>query len=344
MEPLHSPEPSKPLEAQMLLAFSFGIIFISILLVIAFVTPNPTDFQIFVYRVVMSLAAGGIGAIIPGFLLVQVSTIVRAGGAIACFALVYLVNPPSLASQKMQNQVYLDLMQRGEAALASGNTTLAKQMFASASALLPDAYLPILRLGTAHFESGNFETALEFYDKAYAKSDPKDASILFGSALCHEALNNLSEALKTLIILDEKLPKSSELYKDVRFSIGQIRLKMWQGNPSNDALYSQSANDFKVFLQLQGYPPHWAHYHLACLDATRASVKAKSGDEGVEKLNKNAIAQLRETVNGVKTYKSRKSEMHQKMLTELLKGGEIGFWPPGNPVICPPLQALSRQL
>jgi tetratricopeptide (TPR) repeat protein len=126
-------------------------------------------------------------------------------------------------------------MQRCEAALAVENTTFAKQLFAAAAMLVPDAYLPLLRLGTAHFDSGNYQAALGFYNDAYAKSNPKDVSILYGSALCHEALDDLPESLKTFGIIDEKLPKSSEVYKDVRFSMGQIRLKMWQGSISSDS-------------------------------------------------------------------------------------------------------------
>src|SRR5262249_3094357 len=114
--------------------------------VIAFLTPKPSDFQIFIYRVVMSLAAAGIGAVIPGFIYVKVSSLVRAGGAIACFVLVYLVNPPSLASQQLRSQSYFDVIDRGETALASGNTFLAKHMFSVASELAPDAYLPYAKL------------------------------------------------------------------------------------------------------------------------------------------------------------------------------------------------------
>ena len=79
-----------------LLAFGFGIVFIVVLLTIAYLVPNPTVTQWFVLRVVLALAAAGIGAIIPGLIVVQVSNVVRAGGAIALFVLVYWFNPPKL--------------------------------------------------------------------------------------------------------------------------------------------------------------------------------------------------------------------------------------------------------
>lgn len=81
---------------QMLLAFGFGILFVLALLVLTIFVPSPTDAQFFIFRVVLALAAAGIGAIIPGLIEVSVSTSVRAGGAIALFVLVYLFNPPGV--------------------------------------------------------------------------------------------------------------------------------------------------------------------------------------------------------------------------------------------------------
>lgn len=81
---------------QMLLAFWFGLFFVLTLLGLAVFVPSPTDAQFFVFRVVLALAAAGIGAIIPGLIEVSVSIYVRAGGAIALFVLVYLFNPPGL--------------------------------------------------------------------------------------------------------------------------------------------------------------------------------------------------------------------------------------------------------
>lgn len=79
-----------------LTAFAFGVVFIAVLLSIAFLVPNPTVTQWFICRVVLALAAAGIGAIIPGLIVVSVSNTVRAGGAIALFVLVYWFNPPKL--------------------------------------------------------------------------------------------------------------------------------------------------------------------------------------------------------------------------------------------------------
>jgi hypothetical protein len=76
-----------------LLAFIFGVVFISVLLVIAIFIPNPSGFSYTVFRIVLALAAAGVGAVIPGFLNVEYRNIVRAGGAIALFVIVYFFPP-----------------------------------------------------------------------------------------------------------------------------------------------------------------------------------------------------------------------------------------------------------
>lgn len=85
---------------QQLAAVGCGVLFASVMLIIAIAVPNPTTTQWFIFRVVLALAAAGIGAVLPGLIVVNVSKFVRAGGAIALFVLVYLSNPPQLVVQQ----------------------------------------------------------------------------------------------------------------------------------------------------------------------------------------------------------------------------------------------------
>jgi hypothetical protein len=57
-------------DAQMggILAFIFGVIFVTALLAIVVFIPNPSDKQFEVIRIILALAAGGVAAMIPGFL------------------------------------------------------------------------------------------------------------------------------------------------------------------------------------------------------------------------------------------------------------------------------------
>ncbi len=80
--------------------FSFGVVFVIVMLALAILVPNPTEFQYVVFRVVLSLAAAGVGGILSGFLTVTFGEAAKpwlqAGGGLAVFAVVYLVNPAKL--------------------------------------------------------------------------------------------------------------------------------------------------------------------------------------------------------------------------------------------------------
>ena len=87
---------------QLITAFVFGCIFVIVLLVIALAIPEPTSQQMFIFRVVLALAAAGIGAIIPGFLDINGKILdisLRATGALALFVLIYRINPPDLTAK-----------------------------------------------------------------------------------------------------------------------------------------------------------------------------------------------------------------------------------------------------
>lgn len=78
-----------------LLAFAFGVIFISVMLGFAVFIPNPTPFRQWVFMIVVALAGGGIGAVIPGFFNLE-TPVVRAGGGLAVFAAILLLKPALL--------------------------------------------------------------------------------------------------------------------------------------------------------------------------------------------------------------------------------------------------------
>jgi hypothetical protein len=82
------------LDINALLAFVFGIVFLTTMLGFAYFVPNPSPFSQWVFVVTTSLAGAGIGAVIPGILNVTLPY-ARAGGALAVFLLVFL-NKPAL--------------------------------------------------------------------------------------------------------------------------------------------------------------------------------------------------------------------------------------------------------
>jgi hypothetical protein len=83
---------------QKIASFAFGVVFILAILALALFVSNPTPFQYLVFRVVLSLAAAGTAAMLPGFVEVTISNWIRAGGALAVFLIVFFYNPASLVA------------------------------------------------------------------------------------------------------------------------------------------------------------------------------------------------------------------------------------------------------
>jgi tetratricopeptide (TPR) repeat protein len=336
-----TPAPGDPSLLQALIAAGFGFVFVSVLLVIAYITPNPSPYQEWTYRVVMSLAAGGIGAIIPGLLSFN-SPWVKAGGAMACFAIVYLLNPPSIASQQLRSQAYFDLMDRGNSALARGNLSQAKFLYAAAIVAAPAAYVPYQKLADAEFESGEYKNAELDYKKAYELSAKQvsDAPILYNTALSEEGLKDYPQAVQTFEAVASMIQQNPNYLQDVRFSIAQLQLKIWKGETANSDPYNKAVDGFKAFLEANEDPPYFAHYHLACLYAMQSDLLP---EDRRSQLKHNATTELETTIDELKESSAKRAELHKKMLRDLLTKEAVNSLP-GDPVFCPALQTLTRGL
>lgn len=82
---------------QIILSYSFGVVFVIVMLVISFVRPEPSTFQYGVFQTVLALAGAGAVAAFPGFIEIRFGNWLRAGGALAVFAILYFHNPAQLA-------------------------------------------------------------------------------------------------------------------------------------------------------------------------------------------------------------------------------------------------------
>ena len=81
------------------LAFTFGSVALVFLLILAVFIENPSPLLILVSRVILAMGCASVAAALPGFIDLELSPrtdiVIRAGGAMAVFVLVYLVNPGS---------------------------------------------------------------------------------------------------------------------------------------------------------------------------------------------------------------------------------------------------------
>ncbi|MBE1163037.1 DUF4019 domain-containing protein [Dyella acidiphila] len=93
-------------KAEKIAVFTFGVVFLLLMLGIVLKFPQPTPIQYLTFRIILSLAAAGFAAMLPGALHLQLPLIVKgtvqAGGAIAVFVLVYTTNPAVLQSLGVQ--------------------------------------------------------------------------------------------------------------------------------------------------------------------------------------------------------------------------------------------------
>jgi hypothetical protein len=82
---------------EMSLAFVFGCVALAAVLWLAFTAEALSEQQVEILRIVLALAGGGVGAVIPGFLDLSMKAssklAVRAGGALAVFVVLYFWSP-----------------------------------------------------------------------------------------------------------------------------------------------------------------------------------------------------------------------------------------------------------
>lgn len=81
-------------------AYAFGLVFVAVVLAIAYNTPEPTRFQAAVFWAVLALALAGVASVIPGFVQVTIPKWVVAGGPLAVFVIVYFSTPADVSRGK----------------------------------------------------------------------------------------------------------------------------------------------------------------------------------------------------------------------------------------------------
>jgi len=74
----------------------FGVVFVSVILVLNVFIKNPTPSQYETFKAVLALAAAGVGGILTGFIRIEGTinkVVIRAGGALALFLIIYFFSP-----------------------------------------------------------------------------------------------------------------------------------------------------------------------------------------------------------------------------------------------------------
>ena len=97
---------------QLVVSGIVGLGLVLLITLISVVVPNPTNWQIFVFRGVLSLGLAAIAAVVPGFIYTKARIKgwsnylnIVAGGAIAIFVLTFFFNPPSLETPNNEKEI-----------------------------------------------------------------------------------------------------------------------------------------------------------------------------------------------------------------------------------------------
>lgn len=151
------------------LAIGFGVFFVVALLALAVFFPTPSAFQYTVFRTVLALAAAGVASMIPGFLEIQWGNLVRAGGALGVFVVLYFLSPAQLVSEPPKRSVSFEGSNyeaffaikssfEGQVVVDSASLlvdiTRAEITFPIAPPAGPHRYIQNIRVGIAHFVGG----------------------------------------------------------------------------------------------------------------------------------------------------------------------------------------------
>lgn len=100
---------------QLITSLSVGCVALIASVAIALMLPNPTPYQAFILRGLFAIALASIASIIPGFLNLETRAKspaayfgIYAGGAIAIFVLIWLINPPEISGGNSNSQPAVD--------------------------------------------------------------------------------------------------------------------------------------------------------------------------------------------------------------------------------------------
>src|SRR5271165_2574154 len=123
-----SAQPAPTHRLEMGLAFAFGCVAIGVVLWLAFRAETLNQQQFEILRIVLALAGGGVGAVIPGFLDVSMKAgaklALRAGGALAVFVVLYFWSPAHWAPPSDGTVIQRTDGTNSPAQNGSGNTVI----------------------------------------------------------------------------------------------------------------------------------------------------------------------------------------------------------------------------
>ncbi|SRR6266436_1145099 len=369
-------------------AFGFGcvaIVVVLLLYLIAFFLPAPPDIRVLekfldALQVVLALAAAGVAAVIPGWLSVKFNwpiqrrslLVIDAGGAMAVFALVFLVDPSSLTKSAIARRLsYNELLAncaegvRWQGTRQPRSDTLSYCLAAiEYDRMRWEAYR---HTAAYYFYFRNYEEVREYYAlalRALTNSAALEATFEFKPGLLDATTyirllrgvtvgeigiwlnggtldrNRADRSMKVALTVYKDMHLSDrQLWSDLLYGNAMLRHVFWRVEKEySDRNMGKVRDAWRLLISDGGGILSWVFYHLACLYAEALSVNAITFSVRQE-LERELPKELERTTDSI--INDKENYEQNTTLLQCLLFGAVGCVPEwaGDPLECKPLSS-----
>lgn len=311
-------------KARVFVSCACGMVLIFVIIFLSIEYKNPSQFQEFVFRVVLSLASFGFIAGVPEFFHIRLTPFFHFGGSAIVGGCIYFLNPTGLVDNIRSKQID-KLISTADSAISTNQYHVAFDKYMEASKIDPRNWRPVAGLGRAAYMIGNYPEALVYFRKALAlpNAEPR---VYQGMALAEEGMGQVENAYEDINKYIDQSSPADKNYADAVFTRGQLLFILYYLKRDNN-LVTKSIKDFEDFIMLGGHPTQWAYYHLICLTSIRSAQSNMSLDPEINSL----IASARAAFSA---YQGETKQYHQFLLEKLLSDAPPRDLRPGDPVRC----------
>src|SRR6266446_5695723 len=337
-------------------AFGFGcvaIVVVLLLYLIAFFLPAPPDIRVLekfldALQVVLALAAAGVAAVIPGWLSVKFNwpiqrrslLVIDAGGAMAVFALVFLVDPSSLTKSAIARRLsYNELLAncaegvRWQGTRQPRSDTLSYCLAAlELRALTNSAALE----ATFEFKPGLLDATT--YIRLLRGVTVGEIGIWLNGGTLDR--NRADRSMKVALTVYKDMHLSDrQLWSDLLYGNAMLRHVFWRVEKEySDRNMGKVRDAWRLLISDGGGILSWVFYHLACLYAEALSVNAITFSVRQE-LERELPKELERTTDSI--INDKENYEQNTTLLQCLLFGAVGCVPEwaGDPLECKPLSS-----
>lgn len=152
--------------------------------------------------------------------------------------------------------------------------TQAHRLYREAYDLCPQSPRTLNGMGHVEFDAANWAEARTFYEKALSQGDQERWKYAKNIAMTYSREESYGEALKYFQMAESLYGKWDEDKLFLLYDVARTNMIIWQQEntfPAESNVFRAARSKFLQFIDGNGWPRHWAYYHLTCLLASRAN-------------------------------------------------------------------------